>query len=141
MVVDSFYTANILIPSEKTIIEINGPIDFNGLNKMKKRTLTKHRVFRQLGYKVKGITAKSFYEKQRKNKGSEYVKSCLFDTNQMENEFETKDREGKKDEYDEQTSEIHQKESESKQEASALLEAYEIANANLNHSQPDARVL
>ena len=66
MVVDGFYTANILIPSEKTIIDIQGPIDYNGLNKVRKRMLTKHRILRQLGYNVIGIRAKSFYEEQRK---------------------------------------------------------------------------
>ena len=41
MLVDGFFTANILIPRIKTILEVNGPLDFNGLNKLRKRILTK----------------------------------------------------------------------------------------------------
>lgn len=76
-----FVRVDFFIPELMLIIEVDGPLHDNGLNKMNKKTQMKKMVLEHLGYTVCNINALNFITHQnttwKENEGEKYIKEQI----------------------------------------------------------------
>ena len=77
VVIDGLFKVDVYIPSEKMIIDLHGLQDFNGLNKLKKRVLSKQRALQASGYRVINIKLSYFAGSNKEKKSKYFVKHAL----------------------------------------------------------------
>lgn len=59
-IIDDFYKVDMFMPARNLIIEVQGPYHFNGLGLLRKKDLTRRRVFKELGYRYCEISRDSY---------------------------------------------------------------------------------
>ena len=59
-IIGDFYKVDLFMPNLNMIIEVQGPYHFNGLGQLRKRDLTRRRVFKELGYRYCEISRDAY---------------------------------------------------------------------------------